>query len=48
MPETCGIYTIPVRQVIDAIAAGPGMAVVWDVEPAVSTLSTLTINQFFS
>lgn len=48
MPETCGIYIIPVRQVIDAITAGPGMAVVWDVESAVSTLSNLTINQFFS
>ena len=48
MEKNCGIYTIPVRQVMDAITAGPGMAVVWDVEPAVSTLSNLTINQFFS
>ena len=48
MEKSCGIYTIPVRQVMDAITAGPGIAVVWDVEPAVSTLSNLTINQFFS
>lgn len=39
MEKSCGIYTIPVSQVMDAITAGPGMAVVWDVEPAVSILS---------
>ena len=48
MEKSCGIYTIPVSQVMDAITAGPGMAVVWDVEPAVSTLSQLTINDFLS
>ncbi len=48
MEKSCGIYTIPVSQVMDAITAGPGMAVVWDVEPAVSTLANLTINDFLS
>lgn len=48
MESSCGIYTIPVSQVLDAITAGPGMAVVWDVEPAASKLSKLTISEFFS
>ena len=48
MEKNCGIYTIPVSQVLEAITSGPGMSVVWNVEPAVSVLSTLTINQFFS
>lgn len=48
MEKSCGIYTIPVSQVFDAITSGPGMAVVWDVEPAVSMLSKLTLNDFLS
>ena len=48
MEKSCGIYTIPVSQVFDAITSGSGMAVVWDVEPAVSTLANLTINDFLS
>ena len=48
MEKSCGVYTIPVPQVIDAITAGPGMAVVWDVEPAVSILSKLTLHDFLS
>lgn len=38
MESRCGIYRIPVKQVLDAIVVNPGMAVVWDVEPAVSAL----------
>lgn len=38
MEERCGIYRIPVKQLLDAIVFNPGMAVVWDVEPAVSAL----------
>ena len=48
MEKSCGIYTIPVSQVLDAITTPSSIAVVWDVEPAVTTLSTLIINQFFS
>lgn len=32
--SSCGIYKIPVKQVLDAIVTNPGMAVVGDVEPA--------------
>lgn len=31
---SCCIYKLPVKQVIEAIVANPGMAVVWNVEPA--------------
>ena len=48
MERSCGIYAIPVSQVMGAITAGPGMAVVWEVEPAVSTLSKLSINALLS
>lgn len=34
MEGSCGIYKLPVKQVIEAIVANPGMAVVWNAEPA--------------
>lgn len=46
--KSCNICTVPVSQVKDAITVGSGMALVWDVEPAVSTLSQLTISEFLS
>lgn len=38
MEERCGIYKIPVKQVLEAIITNPGMAVVWNIEPAFHAL----------
>ena len=38
MEERCGVYRIPVKQLLEAILFNPNMAVVWDVEPAVLAL----------
>lgn len=46
MENTCGIYKIPVSQVINAIVANPNMAVVWDLEPAVIRLCIDTLKLY--
>lgn len=47
MEKNCGIYKIPVSQVFNSIINNPKMAIVWDIEPAVKTISTLSISEHF-